>query len=74
MTTETDLALDSLRRDLERFAVTDDLRARKRIKERMIDTVESMGHQVIRDDIVETAIRMIKADKIIDGLIKGEES
>lgn len=58
MTTETDLIIDALRRDLVRYAVSFDLEERKRIKDRLIDDMGELGHQADYDDVIEKVVRI----------------
>lgn len=54
MTTETDLAIDSLRRDLERWRNSVDEAERQRIKERMKDTAtEAIKDDTSHDQVME---------------------
>ena len=54
MTTETDLAIDSLRRDLERWRDSVDEAERQRIRERMVDTVNnSVTDTTPHDQVME---------------------
>lgn len=54
MTTETDLAIDSLRRDLERWRNSVDVAERERIKARMSDTfTESINDDTPHDQVMK---------------------
>lgn len=59
MTTETDLAIDSLRRDLERWRDSVDEAERQRIRERMVDTVNNSITDTTPHDQVMEIINII---------------
>lgn len=59
MTTETDLAIDSLRRDLERWRNSVDEAERQRIRERMVDTVNNSITDTTPHDQVMEIINII---------------
>lgn len=70
MTTETELMNQALERDLVRYRRAADDRERLMIMDRMIDTMCDLDPELDLADAQSRVRRMIKADKIIDGLIR----
>lgn len=54
MTTETQLVINALKRDLERYRNSDNLVERERIKRRMVDTVNgTVDDHTLHEQVME---------------------